>query len=154
METSALKFQQAYDDARAASIASLASVKDVYEGISRDLTSEFKALEGEKRDLAGGLLRTTTRPHNGARHTVRVVPGYSHIRADSVRGGVLQTVVRACVLRPEFGFSCIQVSVESCTLQVYRGPRTNAQRDTITTYLQGGCSCRRADSVRGGQTVV
>ena len=54
METSALKFQQAYDDARAASIASLASVKDVYEGISRDLTSEFKALEGEKRDLAGG----------------------------------------------------------------------------------------------------
>jgi len=29
---------------------------------------------------------------------------------------------------------------------------SNAQRST--TYFQGGCSCRRADSFRGGQTVV
>jgi len=46
---------------------------------------------------AGGLLRTPTRTHNGARRTFRV-DAHTDVR-DSVRGGVLQTVVWACTVR-------------------------------------------------------
>lgn len=54
-ETSALKFQQAYDEARASITSSLSSVKDTYEGIQRDLGNEIKALDTERKELTASL---------------------------------------------------------------------------------------------------
>jgi sugar-specific transcriptional regulator TrmB len=54
-ETSALRFQQAYDEARASITSSLSSVKETYEGIQRDLSNEIKASDLEKKELAASL---------------------------------------------------------------------------------------------------
>lgn len=54
-ETSALKFQQAYDEARTSITSSLNSVKDTYEGIQRDLGNEIKASNLEKKELTASL---------------------------------------------------------------------------------------------------
>lgn len=54
-ESTALRFQQAYDEARAAITGSLASVKDTYESIQRDHEGEIHRLDGEKKELAASL---------------------------------------------------------------------------------------------------
>ena len=58
--------------------------------IPPDVFADLSGADGAREDKAGGLLRTTTRTHNGARLTFRLD---AHRRADSVRGGVHQTVV-------------------------------------------------------------
>ena len=54
-ETSALKFKQAYDEAKSTIASSLDAVKVAYENINRDLADEIKTLDKEKKDLTASL---------------------------------------------------------------------------------------------------
>lgn len=54
-ETGALRFQQAYDEARSAITSSLNSVKETYEGIQRDLGNEIKTQDSYMKELTASL---------------------------------------------------------------------------------------------------
>ena len=59
-ETSGLRFQQAYDEARASITSSLNSVKDTYEGIQREFGDEMKGNDLKGKDLIASLHKATS----------------------------------------------------------------------------------------------